>query len=47
MDESDRFKLYQALLASAAEQLGCEPTAEKAKDLATLRLMRESVTLKS
>jgi hypothetical protein len=46
MDESDRFKLYQALLASAAEQLGCEPTAEKAKDLATLRLMRESVTLK-
>jgi hypothetical protein len=46
MNESDRFKLYQTLLASAAEQLGCEPTAEKAKDLATLRLMRESVTLK-
>jgi hypothetical protein len=46
MDESDRFKLYQALLASAADQLGCEPTHEKAKDLATLRLMRESITLR-
>jgi hypothetical protein len=46
MNEQDRFELYQKLLASAAAQLDCEPTAEKAKDLATLRLMRESVTLK-
>jgi outer membrane biosynthesis protein TonB len=45
VSEQDRFELYQSLLASAAAQLGCETTAEKAKDLACIRMMRESITL--
>jgi hypothetical protein len=45
MNEQDRFALYQRLLESAAAQLGCQVTDDKAKDLACIRLMRETVTL--
>jgi hypothetical protein len=45
MNEEDRYKLYEKLLEAAADQLGCEPSDERAKDLATIRMMRESITL--
>lgn len=44
-EEESRFELYQRLLAAAAAQLGCDPSSDKAKDLACIRLMRETVTL--
>jgi hypothetical protein len=46
MNEGDRYRLYQRLLKAAAKQLNCRVTDDKAKDLACLRLMRETVTLK-
>ena len=45
MSEQDRFELYQTLLAAAAEQLGRPVTSEQVKDLACIRMMRETVTL--
>jgi hypothetical protein len=41
-----RAELYQRLLKTAAKQLGCKPSDERAKDLAVLRLCRESITSK-
>jgi hypothetical protein len=41
-----RAELYQKLLKTAAKQLGCKPSDERAKDLAVLRLCRESITSK-
>jgi hypothetical protein len=41
-----RAVLYQKLLKAAAKQLGVKPSSESAKDLAVLRLARETITSK-
>ena len=41
-----RAELYQKLLKAAAKQLGVKATSEQAKDLAVLRLCRETITSK-
>ena len=41
-----RAELYQKLLKAAARQLGVKPSSESAKDLAVLRLARETITSK-
>lgn len=41
-----RAELYQKLLKAAAKQLGVKPSSESAKDLAVLRLARETITSK-
>ncbi|MGA8699447.1 MAG: hypothetical protein WB689_37600, partial [Xanthobacteraceae bacterium] len=41
-----RAELYTKLLKAAAKQLGVKPSSESAKDLAVLRLARETITSK-
>jgi hypothetical protein len=46
MNEEQRYELYQKLLDRAAVQLGLDRSDDRVADLAAMRLLRESVTLK-